>query len=94
MKKKPDYHIINYMEELVSATLKGIISKMSKKEQPDNRMEADIKALALNRLWPMYTTTERGKKFVQKDIVTDKIDGDVKRELQAAMQLVCSHPRK
>ena len=93
MAKEPTYHIINYMEELVSMTLKGLISDMPKTERPKGRLEADIRALALNRLWPMYVTTEKGKKFVQKDVVTDKIDRDVQRELRNAIELVCQNPR-
>jgi hypothetical protein len=93
MTKQPQYHIINYMEELVSMTLQGLISQMDKTERPDGKLEADIKALALNRLWPMYVKTEKGKRFVQKDVVTDKIDRDVTRELRAAIDLVCKNPR-
>lgn len=94
MIKNKTYHIVNYMEELVAMTLQGIISQMSKDERPTGKLEADIKALALNRLWPMYVTTEKGKRFVEKDVVTDKIDRDVTRELRAAIDLVCRNPQK
>jgi len=93
MTKQPQYHIINYMEELVNITLQGLLSQMDSTERPSGKLEADIKALALNRLWPMYVTTEKGKRFVQKDVVTDKIDRDVSRELRAAIDHVCSNPR-
>jgi len=89
---KKNYHVINYMEELVSITLKGLLSQLPGKERPSDRESLDIRALALNRLWPMYVTTERGRKFVQKDVVTDKIDRDVTRELRAAMNIVARHP--
>ena len=87
------YHVVNYMEELVNVTLRGLLSQMEQTERPAGRLEADIKALALNRLWQMYITTEKGKRFVQKDIVTDKIDRDVTRELRAAIDLVSRNPR-
>jgi len=93
MKKSEDYHIVNYMEELVGQTLMGLVSKMPKKRRPSDRRKADIKALALNRLWPMYVTTSRGKRFVERDIVSDKIDRDVNRELMAALDRVNSNPR-
>ncbi len=54
----------------------------------------DIKALALNRLWPMYVTTSTGKDFVRKIVQEDKVEKDVVRELRAAMDIVKSHPRK
>ncbi len=92
--KTPQYHVVNYMEELVNITLRGLMSQMDKPERPDDRLQADIKALALNRLWPMYVTTEKGKRFVQKDIVTDKIDRDVTREIRAAIDLVARNPKR
>ena len=87
-----EYHVINYMEELVGITLKGLISQLPDKQRPNGREEVDVRALALNRLWPMYVTTEKGKKFVQRDVVTDKIDRDVTRELRAALEIVSRHP--
>ncbi len=87
-----EYHVFNYMEELVNITLKGLISQLPDKTRPSGREEVDIRALALNRLWPMYVTTEKGKKFVQRDVVTDKIDRDVTRELRAALEIVSKHP--
>lgn len=87
-----EYHVVNYMEELVTITLKGLLSQLPQQERPDSRSEVDIRALALNRLWPMYVTTEKGKKFVQRDVVTDKIDRDVTRELRVAMNIVSKKP--
>jgi hypothetical protein len=94
MSRSGTYHIVNYMEELVTVTLRGLLSQMPKSRRPSTRMETDIKALALNRLWPMYITTEKGKRFVQKDVVSDKIDRDVTRELRAAIDLVAKHPQR
>lgn len=87
-----EYHVVNYMEELVNITLKGLISQLPDKSRPSGKQEVDVRALALNRLWPMYVTTEKGKKFVQRDVVTDKIDRDVTRELRAALDIVSKHP--
>lgn len=93
-KTAKEYHVVNYMEELVNITLKGLLSQLPQTERPDSRSEVDIRALALNRLWPMYVTTEKGKKFVQRDVVTDKIDRDVTRELRVAMNIVSKKPIK
>ncbi len=92
--KTAQYHILNYMEELVNVTLRGLLSQMDEPERPNDRLQADIRALALNRLWPMYVTTDKGRRFVEKDIVTDKIDRDVTRELRAAIDLVGRNPRR
>jgi hypothetical protein len=88
------YLAFNYMEELVNITLKGLVSQLPAQERPSDRERMDIRALALNRLWPMYVTTEKGKKFVQRDVVTDKIDRDVTRELRAAMDIVSKRPTR
>ena len=94
MKNATEYHIVNYMEELVDRTLKGLLKVLPRNKRLPSRGETDIKALALNRLWPMYVTTEKGKKFVKHDVLTDKIDNDVTRELQAAIDIVTKRPRK
>jgi hypothetical protein len=93
-KSKSRYHIVNYMEELVSVTLNGYISQMPRAKRPSDKIETDIRALALNRLWPMYFTSGKGKRFVEGDVLTDKIDRDVVREVQAAMDIVFKHPEK
>lgn|GEM_PF-654690 len=86
--------LTNYMEILTDNILDEILAE----EKVNNRLpkEAirDVKALALNRLWPMYLTTETGKDFIKKIIVEDKIEQDVIRELRAALDIVRQHPRK
>ena len=94
LKQNENNHVFNYMEELVGITLTGLVSQLPSKERPSSRQEVDIRALALNRLWPMYVTTDRGKKFVQRDVVTDQIDSDVTRELRAAMSIVAKYPTR
>ncbi|MFT5206931.1 MAG: hypothetical protein ACI9CF_000674 [Candidatus Omnitrophota bacterium] len=93
-KSSDDFQIFNYMEELVNITLRGLVSQLPTEEKLNQRDSVDVRALALNRLWPMYVTTEKGRKFIQKDIVTDKIDRDVTRELRAAMSIVTKRPTK
>ena len=94
LKSNTKDHVFNYMEELVDITLTGLVSQLPSKERPSVRQGVDIRALALNRLWPMYVTSDRGRKFVQKDVVTDKIDSDVTRELRAAMSIVAKYPSR
>ncbi len=81
----------NYMEELAEGILEELISKAKDRFSP-NAVQ-DIKALALNRLWPMYTTTESGKDYLRKVVEADKIEQDVIREIRAAMDIVKSNPR-
>ena len=85
--------LTNYMEILTDNLLDEILS-----EQKNTRLtkEAvrDVKALALNRLWPMYLTTETGKDFIRKIVIEDKIEQDVLRELRAAIDIVRQHPHR
>ena len=92
-KERTANRMINYMEELTGHVLENILPDYRGARFTDNAIQ-DIKALALNRLWPMYTTTESGKDFLKKIILEDKIEKDVIRELRAAIDIVKSNPRK
>ena len=81
----------NFMEELAEGVLDEILSKSRNSFSP-NAVQ-DIKALALNRLWPMYTTTEAGKDYLRKVVEADQIEKDVIREIRAAMDIVKTNPR-
>lgn len=94
-KKMSDYHrLTNYMEELAQDMLDGLMDEPEYKyERFSDASKQDVKALALNRLWPMYTTTGSGKDYLRKIVVEDKIEQDIIRELKAAIAIVRSNPR-
>ena len=81
----------NFMEELAESVLDELLAK-NRKDFSSQALE-DIKALALNRLWPMYTTTDAGRDYLRKVVEEDKIEKDVQRELRAAMEVVKQNPR-
>ena len=81
----------NFMEELAQEVLRELLAKT--KEDFSAGAKEDIKALALNRLWPMYTTTDAGRDYLKKVVEEDKIEKDVQRELRAAMEVVRQNPR-
>ena len=83
--------LTNFMEELAEGVLDDLITKNRENFSPTALQ--DIKALALNRLWPMYSTTESGRDYLRKVVEEDKIGKDVLREVRAAMDIVRSHPR-
>lgn len=91
--KTAESRLSNFMEELAGNVLSDILTKEKAKARYTPEAIADIKALALNRLWPMYTTTDSGRDFLKKAVVDDKIEKDILRELRAAMSIVNSHPR-
>lgn len=93
LRQQKSHRMANYMEELAGSVLENLLPEYKGARFTDNALE-DIKALALNRLWPMYTTTESGKSFLRKIIQEDKIEKDVIRELRAAIDIVKSNPRK
>ncbi len=83
--------LTNFMEELAEGVLDDLITKNRENFSPTALQ--DIKALALNRLWPMYSTTESGRDYLRKVVEEDKIGKDVLREIRAAMDIVRSNPR-
>lgn len=90
--KKPTNRLNNYMEELAGSILEDLLDEYRPARFSETAIR-DIKALALNRLWPMYTTSDRGQDFVKKVVVEDQVEKDVIRELRAAIDIVKSHPR-
>ena len=85
--------MINYIEGWANDVLEGLLTEYKGSRFSTDAIQA-IKALALNRLWPMYTTSDSGKNFLRKIIQEDKIEKDVIRELRAAIDIVKSNPRK
>lgn len=81
----------NFMEELTDGVLDELLIKHRESFSPTAIQ--DIKALALNRLWPMYSTTESGRDYLRKVVEADQIEKDVLREIKAAMDIVRSNPR-
>ncbi len=92
-KQQSSHRMVNYMEELADNVLEGLLPEYKGARFSIGAIQ-DIKALALNRLWPMYTTTDSGKNFLRKVIQEDKVEKDVIRELRAAIDIVKSNPRK
>ncbi len=82
----------NYMEELAGDALTDLLSEYRHARFSSDAIR-DIKALALNRLWPMYITTTTGKDFLKKVVEEDQIEKDIVRELRAAIDIVRSNPR-
>ena len=90
--KSKNARVSNYMEEFAGDVLDGMLAK--ERARFTDQAVQDIKALALNRLWPMYVTSSPGRDFARKIVVEDKVEKDVVRELRAAMDIVKAHPRK
>src|SRR3989338_10270675 len=82
----------NYMEELANNVLENLLSNRKENRFSSDAIQ-DIKALALNRLWPMYTTPTTRKDFLKKVVEEDQIEKDIDRKLRAAMDIVRSNPR-
>jgi hypothetical protein len=91
--KKVTNRLTNYMEELTGTILEDLLGEYRPTRFSETAIR-DIKALALNRLWPMYTTSDSGKDFIRKVVVEDQVEKDVIRELRAAIDIVKSHPRR
>src|SRR3989338_344457 len=84
--------LFNYMEELADYCLNDLLTEYKGQRFSDTSLQ-DIKALALNRLWPMYTTTPAGRNFLKKIVTEDDVENDVVRELRVAIDKVRQNPR-
>ena len=93
VKSQQPNRLNNYMEELTSQVLQNLLLDYKGTRFSENAIR-DIKALALNRLWPMYTTTVSGRDFLKKVVKEDKMEQDVVRELRVAIDIVKSNPRR
>ena len=91
-KSRKALRMINYMEQVTEGVLHSLLLEY-KGARFSTSAKRDIKALALNRLWPMYTTTTLGRDFLKKIVEEDNIEKDVVRELRAAVNIVRSNPR-
>lgn len=92
-KQETSNRLVNYMEELAGGYLKDLLSEDFKGQRFTSENRQDIMALALNRLWPMYTTSDSGRNFLKKIITEDKIEKDIVRELRIAIDKVRANPR-
>jgi hypothetical protein len=93
-KRSRNARISNYMEELAAGILNDLLSTDFKGKRFSESAKQDIKALALNRLWPMYTTSDAGRDFLKKVVAEDRVEQDIVRELRAAISIVRSNPRQ
>ena len=92
-KKSKGARISNYMEELAASILEDLLTEDRRGKRLSATAKEDIKALALNRLWPMYTTSPTGRDFLKKVVEQDRVEQDIVRELRAAISIVRSNPR-
>ena len=90
--KNSTNRLANYTEELADGILEEMLSRIKGITFSTGDIR-DIKALALNRLWPMYTTSDAGRDFLKKMAVEDDVKKDIVRELKAAIDIVRSNPR-
>lgn len=90
-KKSDQQRPVNLMEELAEDLLGGLLSKTD--ESFSANAIRDIKALALNRLWPLYTTSSDGRNYLKRVVVGENVQNDVLRQLKIAMDIVRAHPR-
>ncbi|MBP1992808.1 late competence development ComFB family protein [Paenibacillus eucommiae] len=76
----------NLMEEVVKQCLKDLIHNQEKLHDLDDKLQADIMAIALNSLPPKYVSSVEGEMFVKTQI--RQMEPDVFRELSNAIDKV------
>lgn len=86
----PRKQFINVMEELV---VSEVISRVAEIETTSNRLldVGDISAYALNRLPPLYATTEEGADF-QRGRAKDELKTLINEQVEQAISLYLDRP--
>ncbi|AUC60346.1 hypothetical protein AA637_03845 [Cyanobacterium sp. HL-69] len=86
----PRKQFINVMEELV---VSEVISRVAEIETTSNRLldVGDIAAYALNRLPPLYATTEEGASF-QRDRAKTELTAIINNQVEQAISLYLERP--
>jgi hypothetical protein len=86
----PRKQFINVMEELV---VSEVISRVAEIETTSNRLldVGDISAYALNRLPPLYATTEEGAEF-QRGRAKDELKTLILEQVEQAISLYLDRP--
>lgn len=86
----PRKQFINVMEELV---VSEVISRIAEIESTSNNSldVGDISAYALNRLPPLYATTEEGANFQRKK-ANDELKNLINQQIEQSISLYMDHP--
>ncbi|BAQ63748.1 late competence development ComFB family protein [Geminocystis sp. NIES-3709] len=86
----PRKQFINVMEELV---VSEVISRVAEIETTSNRLldVGDISAYALNRLPPLYATTEEGANF-QREKAKDELKTLITEQVEQSISLYLDRP--
>lgn len=82
----------NYMESFVDDLLPAVL------EEYDNvcsceKCTADMKAIALNNLRPLYVASEKGSLYVKVNEFETQFRSDVIKELMRAIEIVSKNVR-
>lgn len=81
----------NYMENIVLRNMERVLAEYQDICKCD-KCKLDIAAIALNRLQPHYTVTEKGKLFTKVKEMEIQNEVDVIKEITRAIELVSKKP--
>lgn len=82
----------NYMEDIVEHLLPTVMGKYKNICKCEKCIE-DIKAVALNKLKPLYVVTAEGSVFLKINETNVQFTTDVINELIRAIEIVAKNPK-
>jgi competence protein ComFB len=85
-----DVGIRNYMEDIVTAKLDGVLAQMDM--CTCERCRLDIMAYVLNKMPPKYVVTVKGTMYAKLSLLQSQFDVDVLTNLITAAKLVKERP--
>ena len=84
--------IRNYMEDAVNHLLPSILNEYSDICKCSKCIE-DIKAMALNKLKPLYSVTDEGTLYLKIDEMQQQFKADVMQEIIKSIEIVSKNPK-
>ncbi|MBF7097318.1 late competence development ComFB family protein [Alkalibacter sp. M17DMB] len=82
-------HLKNFTEILVDESINKLWGESTSDCRCD-RCRLDVKAIALNKLPPKYTVTDKGEVFAKLNSFKNQVHVDVLKEVVSAMEIVKS----
>lgn len=84
--------IKNYMEDAVNHLLPSILNEYNDICKCSKCIE-DIKAMALNKLKPLYSVTDKGTLYLKVDEMQQQFKTDVMQQIIKSIEVVSKNPK-
>ncbi|WP_278336315.1 late competence development ComFB family protein [Desulfonispora thiosulfatigenes] len=82
----------NYMEDVVEEILTRVLKEYKDICKCEKCIE-DVKALTLNKFYPLYVVTEQGNTYAKLHELEMQFHTDILKEIIKSIEIICKNPR-